>query len=159
MNKKVFLLGLVVIVGLTGLVMIMPQNVKAPVENFLGGGNLPDRCVQFTQIASRSVKDRVKAAPGQVLSFSVTSSISQPTYFQLYDQTNLPITAVRTPLFSIPIPGRTSATVPSRVYYDFAAPLSFTASGVVFAISDRFTRFGSSSAIVATDVAVEVCYY
>ena len=124
------------------------------------GVNLPDRCEMFTQIASRSVKDRVKIYPGKVFSFTVTSSISQPVYFQLYDQVNLPLhgASYATPSFSIPIPAGTG-TVPVLVDYSFDAPFAMTASGIMFAISDTFASYGSTSAaVLGKDVVVNVCY-
>ena len=132
---------------------------KSKTQEGIMGVNLPDRCTMFTQIASRSVKDRVKIYPGKVFGFTVTSSLSQQVYFQLYDQVNLPIheAGLATPSFSIPIPAG-SSTVPVLVDYTFPVPFAVTASGITFAISDRFASYGSSSDIIWKNVEVNVCY-
>ncbi len=129
-------------------------------EQPLGGGNLPDRCVQFTQIASRSTKDLIKAAPGKVFSFSVTSSASNATYFQLYDRSNstLPGVGLATPSFVIPIPHEIANEQPALVQHEFAAPFGTTASGVFFGISANYSNYSKPANIKATDFSVEICY-
>src|SRR3990167_8383527 len=121
------------------------KTIEIEKEGFLGSLNVPDRCEIFTQIASRGSKGRIKAAPGKIFSFSVTSSASQGTYFQLYDRSNLTVkgNTFATPSFSIPVPVRPGAENSARVDYDFVAPLSMTASGIYFAISNNYANYSS----------------
>jgi len=126
------------------------------------GVNLPDRCVMFTQIASRSVKDNVKIYPGKVYSFSVLSSVSIPTYFQLYDQVNLPLhgagSVSASPSFSIPLGIMDAGGTPLLTEHTFPMPMSITASGITFAISEDFAYFSSGS-LNYKDFVVNICYY
>lgn len=124
----------------------------------LGGLNLPNRCVPFTQIASRSIKDNIKAAPGKVYKFSVSSKATAIKYFQLYDQVD-PLGAVglATPSFSLAIAGATSSNSPTFIQYDFPMPFAFTASGISFAISNTFASFDSTSTFYDR-YFVEICY-
>lgn len=152
--RKLYLLVGIVAVGLIAGYFYLNKDIGK-----LGGLNLPDRCVPFTQIASRSVKDVVKSAPGKVYSFSVTSSSSAVTYFQLYDRSNttLPAVGLATPSFSLPIPAMTAGTSPILVSYEFPAPFALTASGITFAISNNFANYNSSG-LSNKNFVVNICY-
>ena len=158
--KKLFT-GIVVGIGLLFGVLFTVPKIADPIENLTGGLNLPDRCQEYTQIASRSTKNLIKAAPTKIFSFSVTSSASQTTYFQLYDRSNttLPGVGLATPSFAIPIPARTAAEVPAQVDYDFAAPLNLAVSGSWFGISNNYANYSRTGFnIRANDFVVEICF-
>ena len=159
----VILFGVVFVIAifLFPLVKMGNKIEVAEKDGFVGSLNVPDRCEIFTQIASRGSKGRIKAAPGKIFSFSVTSSASQGTYFQLYDRSNLTVkgNTFATPSFSIPVPVRPGAENSARVDYDFVAPLSMTASGIYFAISNNYANYSSTSfTLRANDFTVEDCY-
>ena len=157
MNKLFFTLGLFALVGLIGLVSLLPNEVK---PNILGGGNLPDNCTHYTQIASRSTKDVIKSAPGRILGFTVTSSASEAVYFQVYDRSNttLPGAGLATPSFVMPIPAETAVEGLGRVDYTFAVPFGETASGITFGLSGNFANY-SRPDFNANAFVVDLCYY
>lgn len=161
MKKLIILVGIfIVIIGIVISVVLSggPSEKIPEGEEWVGSLNLPDRCVMFDQIASRSIKDNIKAAPGKVYSFSVTSSSSLVTYFQIYDQVDaLGSVGLATPSFVIPIPAMTTALSPVLVDYTFSMPLSITASGISFAISNNFADYDSSG-LARDNFVVQVCY-
>ena len=153
MRKLYWIVGIVA-VGLVAGYFYLSRDVDR-----LGGLNLPDRCVPFTQIASRSLKDVIKSAPGKVYSFSVVSSSSAVTYFQLYDRSNttLPGVGLATPSFSLSIPAMTAGTSPIVVQYEFPSPFALTASGITFAISNNFANYDSTG-LSNKNFVVNLCY-
>ena len=156
-NKDMKILGIILIaafvVGLSYLVYL-----KDSPGGILGGATEPNRCEFFSQLASRGIKGPVKVAPGKVFKFSVTSSNSLPTYFQLYDQTNKIVRGggYATPSFSIPLPLITAGATPLMLTYDLPAPMSFTSSGITYAISKNFANFASGSSY--KNFVVNICY-
>ena len=133
-------------------------SVKETTEGFLGV-NLPDRCISYDQIASRSTKDLIKAAPGKVYSFTVVSSSSLTRYFQIYDQSNATLggVGVATPSFVIPISAKSAAEVPGLVDHTFSSPLALTASGIFFGISTNYANY-SAVPDSANNYSVQACY-
>lgn len=122
-----------------------------------GSGNLPDTSSYFTQVASRSSKGVVKAAPGRVFSITVANLSSSVRYFQLFDQTSRP-GSTSTPKISIPIP---ASTVASNSYVtlgsEFFAPAMRFSTGIGFAVSSVFGSYSSSS-VDPTKLTVQINY-
>ena len=154
MTKVVITSLSIALAGLT-LFLFAPPKVIQPLEGFLGA-NIPDRCENFTQLASRSTKGVIKAASGKVYSYRVTSQATGLKYFQLFDRaTNPGITTV--PVYSIPIAATTASSSPSLITQVFDPPLDFTA-GITFGMSANLATYASATNN-PLNYLVSVCYY
>ena len=152
MKKSLFGLGLIAVVSLVAVVSLLPSSNS----EFLGGGNIPDRCVTFDQTASRSIKDTVKASAGKVYLVRADSFESPARYFQFHNQATNPNTG-STPEWTFVIPGRASSSAPGTFAQRFDPPIDFS-TGVAFAISSAYATFASTS-MTASNFAVAICYY
>ena len=132
-------------------IFIKPTNK----EDSLGNVNIPDRCVLYDQVASRSIKAAIKTAPGKVYSYRVTSTATDLKYFQLHDQTAVPVGA-SVPEYSTALSGTTASNSPITISESFSTPLRFE-SGIGFSISPNFATFASTSTF-NNRFTVDICY-
>ena len=128
--------------------------VQETVDGFLGA-NLPDRCQLFTQIASRSIKDTIKAASGRVMQIRVTNGQAAVRYFQLFNKASAPVGA-NTPVYAVPVNAAASSVSHAFFEEEFNPSLNFD-TGIAFAMSPNFATFASSG-VDPADLTVTICY-
>lgn len=153
MNKLFFTLGFFAIVGLLGIVSLLPV---AETGGLLGGGNVPDRCVWYDQSASRSIKDTIKVGGGSVFGFRVTNLGAGERFFSLYDLDRRASNSSN-PIYAAPIGGTTASRSVAALVETFPAPLT-TTTGITWAVSTQFGNFASSG-IDRNNLTVSICYY
>ena len=151
---KNVLLGILIGVVALYAVIFTPKDSN-PIEGFLGGVNLPDRCQWYDQSASRSIKDTIKTASGRVYSFRVTNSGQAERFFGLYDLDRRASNSSN-PIYAAPIGGTTASRSPATLTETLPAPLSFS-TGITWVVSTGFGNFASSG-IDRNNLTVSVCY-
>ena len=104
-----FVLGLVLFISSEDKI----DFVKNSAETLLGA-NLPDRCEFFDQVASRSVKDNVKAAGGNLFSYRVVSTGTNLRYFRIHDLATVPTTGA-TVEYAVPLDTTTASATPKVI--------------------------------------------
>ena len=144
------------VIGLFALVLVFAPRTSS-LDGVLGGGNLPDRCEFYDQVASRSVKDNVKASGGMLYSYRIVSNATQLRYFRIHDLATVPTTGA-TVEYGIPLDTTTASATPKVIEEKFAVPMQFD-NGIAWSLSNNFGTWGSVSADSRDSYFVSLCYY